>query len=220
MDIPAELMPGSYLWISAISLMLLLLLAILTAPWLKIRDSEAQHVYLGAIVAISLLWVIRGGIQPGLNFHLLGMTVLCLMFDWQFALFAASLVVALTTWQGDAGWEAYALNVLLMGALPILFTRALLYLCQRNLPHNYFLYVFINAFFVGGVSIVLVGSVSAWIQYSAALHPSGSIFDNFLVVLPLLMFGEGFLNGGAMALLVAYRPHWVATFHDRWYLKN
>jgi uncharacterized membrane protein len=96
----------------------------------------------------------------------------------------------------------------------------LLYLCQRKLPHNYFLYVFINAFFVGGVSIFLVGSVSAWIQYSAALHPSGSIFDNFLVVLPLLMFSEGFLNGGAMTLLVVYRPHWVATFHDHWYLKN
>jgi uncharacterized membrane protein len=220
MDIPADLMPGPYLWISAISLILLLLLAILTAPWSKIRDGEAQHVYLGAIVSISLLWVMRGGIQPGLNFHLLGMTVVCLMFEWQFALFAASIVVALTTWRGDAGWEAYALNVLLMGALPILFTRAILYLCQRKLPHNYFIYVFINAFFVGGISILLVGSLSSWIQYAAAVHPAGSIFDNFLVVLPLMMFGEGFLNGGAMTLLVAYRPHWVATFHDHWYLKN
>ncbi len=220
MDIPTELMPGSYLWISAIALVLLVLLAILTAPWTKVRDSEAQHVYLGAIVAVGLLWALHGGIQPGLNFHLLGMTILCLMFEWQFALFAASLVVALTTWYGDAGWEAYALNVLLMGALPVLFTRTLLYVCQRKLPHNYFLYIFVNAFFAGGLSIVLVGLVSAWIQYTAALHPTGSIFDNFLVVLPLLMFGEGFLNGGTMALLVAYRPTWVATFHDHWYLKN
>lgn len=39
-------------------------------------------------------------------------------------------------------------------------------------------------------------------------------------ILPLLMFGEAFINGGAMSLLVAYRPHWVATFHDHWYLRG
>ena len=176
MDIPANLLPQAYLWAGSMLYLLLMVAALVSAPWSKIFDNEAQHVYLGTIVALSLVWVMRGGIQPGLNFHMLGMTVLCLMFEWQFALFAASVVVALTTWLGDAGWEAYALNVLLMGALPILFTRTLLYLCQRKLPHNYFLYVFINAFFVGWISIVLVGSVSSWIQYSAAVHPAGSIF--------------------------------------------
>ena len=42
----------------------------------------------------------------------------------------------------------------------------------------------------------------------------------FLLILPMLMFGEGFLNGAAMSLVVAYRPQWVATFHDRWYLQG
>ena len=46
-----------------------------------------------------------------------------------------------------------------------------------------------------------------------------SLARNFLLILPLLMFGEGFINGGAMSLLVAYRPQWAATFHDHWYLK-
>ena len=34
------------------------------------------------------------------------------------------------------------------------------------------------------------------------------------------MFGEAFLNGLAMILLVAYKPRWVATFHDHWYLQG
>jgi uncharacterized membrane protein len=34
------------------------------------------------------------------------------------------------------------------------------------------------------------------------------------------MFGEDFVNGGAMALLVVYRPHWVSTFHNLWYLRD
>jgi len=199
---------------------LLLLAALLTAPWTKIRDNEAQHIYLAMIVAISLLWVMRGGIQAGLHVHLLGMTLLCLMFEWQFALLAASLVIAFNTWQGEAGWEAYGLNGMLMCALPILFTRGLLYLSQRHLPHNYFIYVFINAFLAGALSILLVGVASGLLQHVAGVQPADSIVNNFLAVLPMLMFGEGFINGGVMSLAVAYKPQWVATFHDRWYLQG
>lgn len=220
MDIPASLFPDMYLWVSGVLCALLMLTALLTAPWSKIRDNEAQHIFLGAIVMLSLLWVMRGGIQDGLSFHLLGMTLLCLMFEWQFALMAASLVVAITTSQGPAGWEAFGVNLLLMGALPILFTRLFLYLCQRRLPHNYFIYVFLNAFLAGGLSILLAGAASAGLQHVAGVQPAGAIVNNFLQILPLLMFGEAFINGGAMTLVVAYRPQWVATFHDNWYVNN
>ena len=220
MDIPASLLPDLYLWSSGLLCVLLMFTALLTAPWSKIRDNEAQHIFLGTIVMLSLLWVMRGGIQDGLSFHLLGMTLLCLMFEWQFALMAASLVVAIATSQGPAGWEAFGVNLLLMGALPILFTRLFLYLCQRRLPHNYFVYVFLNAFLAGGLSILLAGAASAGLQYAAGVQPAGSIVRNFLQILPLLMFGEAFINGGTMTLIVAYRPQWVATFHDNWYVKG
>lgn len=220
MDIPADLLPQAYLWVGGGLYLLLIFAALVTAPWSKIFDNEAQHVFLGAIVALSLVWVMRGGIQPGLSFHLLGMTLMCLMFEWQFALIAASLVVAVTTLVGFTGWAAFGFNVMLMGALPILFTRVSLYFCQRWLAHNFYIYVFVNAFLVGGLSILLVGSASAWIQYMSEAQPAGTIFRNFVQILPLLMFGEGFINGGAMSLIVAYRPRWVATFHDHWYLKD
>ena len=31
--------------------------------------------------------------------------------------------------------------------------------------------------------------------------------------------GEAFLTGGAMALIVVYRPHWCSTFDDARYLR-
>ena len=121
---------------------------------------------------------------------------------------------------GSTGWPAFALNALLLGALPILFTRVCLYACQRRLPHNFFIYVLINAFLVGAFSILLAGAASAAVQYLGGVYPGPTIYQNFLQILPLLMFGEGFINGGAMALVVAYRPRWVATFHDGWYLQG
>ena len=220
MDIPAGLLPNAYLWLAALLYIPLLLLALLSAPWSKIADNEASHVYFGAVVMLIVLWVLRGGIQPGLDYHLLGVTSLVLMFEWQFALMAISLVLAFTTWTGPAGWQTFAVNALVMGAVPILFTRTFLYACQRWLPHNFFIYVFINAFLAGALSILLAGLATALLQQSAGIHPPDSIGNNFLLVLPMLMFGEGFLNGAAMSLIVAYRPQWVATFHDHWYLKG
>jgi uncharacterized membrane protein len=220
MDIPAGLLPDACLWLAAVLYAPLLLLALLSAPWSKIADNEASNVYFGAIVALIVLWVLRGGIQPGLDYHLLGVTSLVLMFEWQFALMAVSLVLAVTTWAGPAGWQAFAVNGLVMGAVPVLFTRAFLYACQRWLPHNYFIYVFVNAFLAGALSILLAGLTTALLQQGAGIHPQDSISNNFLLILPMLMFGEGFLNGAAMSLVVAYRPQWVATFHDRWYLQG
>jgi uncharacterized membrane protein len=219
-DIPAGLLPDACLWLAALLYAPLLLFALLSAPWSKIADNEASNVYFGAIVALIVLWVLRGGIQPGLDYHLLGVTSLVLMFEWQFAFMAVSLVLAFSTWTGPAGWQAFAVNALFMGAVPVLFTRLFLYVCQRRLPHNFFIYVFINAFLAGALSILLAGLATALVQQSAGIHPQDSITNNFLMILPMLMFGEGFLNGAAMSLVVAYRPQWVATFHDRWYLQG
>ncbi len=137
MDIPSNLLPDFYLWGGALLYLGVVLPALLTAPWRKLVDSEAQHVFFGTVVCLSLLWIIRGGIQDGLGFHLLGVTLMCLMFEWQFALMAVSLIVLTTTVIGNAGWDAFGLNIVLMGVLPILFTRTILYISQRFLPHNF-----------------------------------------------------------------------------------
>jgi uncharacterized membrane protein len=218
MDIPAGLLPTSVLRSAALLYGLLLLGALLSAPWSKLSDNEASHVYFAAVAAVCVLWTLHAGITPGHNYHLLGVTSLCLMFDWQFALLAVSLALLVTTWQGPAGWEAFALNALVMGALPVLFTRVLLYASQRWLTHNFFIYIFVNAFFAGALSILLCGLAAASVLALAQGDVANRTEGDYLLFIPLLMFGEAFLNGMTMTLLVAYRPAWVSTFHDRWYL--
>jgi uncharacterized membrane protein len=218
MDIPAGLLPASVLWGAALLYGLLLAGALLTAPWSKLADNEASHVYFAAVAVMAVLWTLRAGIAPGHNYHLLGVTTLCLMFDWQFALLAVSLVLLVTTWQGPAGWEAFALNALVMGALPVLSTRILLYAGQRWLTHNFFIYIFLNAFLAAALGILLCGLAAAAVLALAERDAVNQTGGDYLMFIPLLMFGEAFLNGMAMTLLVAYRPRWVSTFHDRWYL--
>lgn len=214
MDIPADFLPVTSLWIAALVYVILLATAALTAPWEKILDKEGSNIFFGAVAFIAVVWILRAGVEPGHNYHLLGATALCLMFGWQFALFAVSLVLLITTWQGPAGWEAFAINALVMGAIPVLFTRFMLYACQHRLPHNFFIYIFINAFLTGALSMLLCGYAASVVLAMADNMPG----SDYLQVIPLLMFGEAFLNGMLMVLLVAYKPRWVSTFHDRWYL--
>jgi uncharacterized membrane protein len=216
MDIPADLLPVSSLWLGAFLYVILLAIAGITAPWVKILDKEGSNIFFGAVAVVAVVWVLRAGIEPGHNYHLLGATALFLMFGWQFALVAVSLVLLITTWQGPAGWETFAVNALVMGAVPVLASLVMLYVCQRWLPHNFFIYIFINAFLAGALSMLLCGiAASAVLALTVAdSTPAGS----YLQVIPLLMFGEAFLNGMVMILLVAYKPRWVATFHDHWYL--
>lgn len=217
MDIPAGLLPESWLWTAWLLYLPLLLIALWRAPWFKL-DSEALNVFLGAVVCVLVIWTMRAGILPGLSFHLIGATALCLMFDWAFALLAMSLVVAGTTLTGQGGWESYAINVLLMGAVPIIITRSLLTLAQRRLPHNYFIYVFLNTYLAAALSNAAVGLVATAIHAGAGSYPPNDLYQTFLPFFLLTALPEGIFNGVVMSGVVAYRPRWVATFDDASYL--
>jgi len=69
-----------------------------------------QHVFLGASVLLMFLWTIRGGLAPGLGVHLLGATVLTLMFGWRLALLAMALALAGTAVYGLVGWTTLGVN--------------------------------------------------------------------------------------------------------------
>lgn len=218
MDIPALLISGPPLYLGYLLFAIVTLAAVLTAPWFKIKESSSLHVFLGAVVFLLLLWSMRAGIQPGLNFHLLGTTALTLMFGWQFAWFAIILIVTGTTLNGAAGWEVLPLNVLLMGGVPILVTQTLLYLAQRFLPHNFFIYIFLNSFLAAGLSSLAVAFTAYSFYRYSGLYPIEILNQQFLPFMLLIALPESTLNGITMTGTVVYKPEWVASFHDRWYL--
>ena len=36
-----------------------------------------------------------------------------------------------------------------------------------------------------------------------------TVIDNYMLLIPLILFPEGFINGVTMTLLVVYKPEWV-----------
>ncbi|MCS6786555.1 MAG: energy-coupling factor ABC transporter permease [Thiobacillaceae bacterium] len=190
-----------------------------TCRWRMLRDRDNLNVFLGATVAVLALWLIRTGIKPGLSFHLLGATVLTLMFRPAFALLALALVTAaLAVWDGQ--YLAYPANLLVTGVVPVAVSWAIYRLADRRLPNHLFIYIFVNAFFGAAIAIGAVGLASTGLAAVLGVYGLDYLMREYLPYYLLMAWSEAFVTGMVMTLLVVYRPQWVATFDDRRYLQR
>lgn len=189
------------------------------ARWSMLTDRRNLNIFLGATVAVLALWLIKAGIKPGLNFHLLGATILTLMFRPLFALFGLGLVIAaITLWHGE--YAAFAPNLLLMAVLPITVSWVIYRFVDRHLPNHLFIYVFLNAFFGAAVAISAVGFASTGFAALSGVYPMSYLMEEYLPYYLLMAWAEAFTTGMLMTLMVVYKPEWVATFDDKRYIEG
>lgn len=126
-----------------------LLLAVRLAQWRRLLDKEQLHVFLGACVALMVMWTLRTSVYAGLEFHLLFITTLTLMFGWSLAVIGGTLVLLGITLTGLADWDGFVLNMQSVVLLPATITQAALIMIRYWLPRHFFVYIYLNAFLSG-----------------------------------------------------------------------
>lgn len=188
------------------------------APWQRISQHSKLHVYAGALVTVLLLWMVRTEPERGIVYHTLGMTSLTLMFGWCLAVIGGTLVMFMQMGFGVIGWGEMVLSGIVEVLVPASATIFLLAAVRSYLPKHFFIFVFINAFFGGGIAALLNGLSAVGLLLLFGEVGTEKAADWILPILPLMMFPEGFLNGLAMAMLAATKPEWVYSFVDREYL--
>ena len=218
MSIDGALFSPAALWAMNILFALALLAALRMAPWRKFRDSEQFHVFLGTTVALVLLWHMEAKVQPGLSFHLLGVTAITLMFGWSLAVIAAALALLGVTLNGGGGWDGFALNALVCGVVPITLTQVLLILIRWYLPKHFFVYVLVNGFLTAGFVGAATGYLAAGLLVASGAYTFAQLDQTVLPFFPLMFLPEAILNGWLLAVLVAFKPNWVYSFSDEQYL--
>lgn len=218
MDILDGVLPSFVIVLADILFAAVLLWALITAPWYKLKDNESSHVYFGAILLVVVLWFVRSNVVNGINFHLMATTTLYLMFQWQFAFLALVIVNLAVYLNGGISLELIPANALMLGGIPILMTHFLLILAQRKLPHNFFVFVFVNCFFAAALSMLGVSVISIGLYYFFANEGVFQQLQNFLPFTLMISIPEAALNGIFMSSLIAYKPAWIASFHDRMYI--
>ncbi|WP_062789335.1 energy-coupling factor ABC transporter permease [Aquitalea pelogenes] len=217
MDLPAVLFPTWLLYAAMVAAGMVLGFAASRVKW-RTLDASTSNAWLGAVVVLLGLWLMRGGLKPGLSFHMLGATVLTLLMGpWLAMLSLAVLLLALAA-GGHGDWLALGLDWLCDAAVPVAVTAGLLQLARHKLPAQLFVYVFINAFIAGGLSLFCSALAGMLLLGSQAVYAWDYLLEEALPFYFLLSWSEAFTTGLTMAVLVVYRPHWVSTFDDAAYL--
>lgn len=201
--------------------MLVIAVAIRQMDWRKLVSSSHQlELAVVAMLILMSLWMVRTGIQPGLHLHFLGLTTLALMLGWRLSLLVASLALIFTTLFGIDQWSLFSVNLLLGVIIPLSFSYFFFLLSYSYLPRHLFVYIFIAGFANGALTITVQMFLMACYYAWMGLYDWRVLVDDYLLILPLMLFPEGLINGMALATLVVYKPEWVCTFLDRDYLSK
>lgn len=205
---------------ASLLVLLALAVALYAAPWRGwLADAERRAVWVASLAILASVWSLHAGFVPGLSQRFLLVTALTLLHGWALTIVGATAVLGVLSAIGVADWSSFGPNLLCTAVVPALFAARLHEVVHRRLPRNYFVYFFVSAF---------LGSALAW--NLAALARSGLLLlsgqpamtaeatEDYLALLPLMSFGEAFMNGLIVATAVVFRPEWVMSFDDRAYL--
>ncbi|MEA1888894.1 MAG: energy-coupling factor ABC transporter permease [Pseudomonadota bacterium] len=219
LHIPASLLPAPLMWLANIMMLALVILAIKNFSFKELLDNRpSQHVYFGAMVALLLLWKIKAGISPGLGFHHLGATMFTLMFGWPLALLGLSTIMIASVLMQHNEVFSLGINGLLSVAIPVFVSYGILRLSQKRLPDNFFIYIFVAAFFGAGIAVAASRLSAIALLSLVQAYPDSKLVAESLLYVPLFMFPEAFVTGMLTSAFVIYKPDWVMTFDDERYI--
>jgi len=190
------------------------------APWHQLKETGSLNILLAMIVAVIVIWMLKAGFAPGLSVHLLGTTLLTLMFGWAFAILGIGVVLVAHTINDGGGWMALPLETLLLGTLPAMVSFSMYRLIDSRLPNNFFIYIFLVAFFGAALSAASAVFATSLAQIASGAYTPAQVWHDYTRYALLITFPEGFITGMMMTLFVAYRPEWVSTFDDSRYLNG
>ncbi len=208
---------GSYLFVFAV---VAWVAALFSAPWSRFRNTAFQHVFFGFCVAAFFIWQLRAAVVPSVPIHFLCLTTLTLMFGMPLATIAAAILTAAMCATGIDVWQSWPRIFLALGVVPALVTRMTLLASQRLLPPNPFIYIFVCGFFGAAVAIFAAFGINCLLLLGSDQVSFGELQHGYLMILPLMLFPEAFINGLVVTGLVVFKPAWISSFDDEVYLKS
>ena len=189
------------------------------APWrVLLANGPMVNALVGLLLGTFMLWQFNAGIRPGFNFHVLGSTLFVLMFGWQIATAAITLVMLSTWLRMDVGLVTLGLNGLIMIVIPVLFSEWLLRFSKRHLPKNLFLFILLNGFVCAACGILLVVLATTLVLLCLSHYTWAEIQYHYLIPAPVIMFTEAFATGMLTTAFTVSQPNAMMNFSEAEYL--
>lgn len=204
-----------WLWVSHAVFTTCVVLCLYYLPWRWFK--QHYNVFFAFVVVLMILWTIRAGIKPGFEYHYLGATLFTLLFGWQLAIIGMSLVMLGNILAGLSYWQSLSFNLLLMAVLPVMSSWFFYVQMTRRLPHHYFIYVFVGAFFNAAIAIALSVFSASLLLVAGHTYSLDVVMYEYTPYISLMVYPEAFLTGLLIIIMSIYFPDQVYTFNDQFF---
>jgi len=219
MNLPAGLLPSWLLLFSTLGALMVCGWAIKQERWPTLSQAQMTS-WLCCSVILLLTWQLKAQIHAGLAFHILGGTALTLIAGSYRALLSLAVLLAIDLGFGHGDIASWGLSFWLIGVLPVLTTQLILRFARRYFSPNFFVYIFVNCFAAGAVTMWIFGLVNCSLLFLVTAYSAQFLFEEMLPIYFLMGWPEAFMTGLNLTLLVVWRPEWVHSFNDRVYLQK
>lgn len=201
---------------------LILALAAVTAalslrPWRALPAAGPPWPWLAWWMLLPAFWGADRYLAMPAAQPLSGACLLMLMMGWPLAVLAFLPVALATALLSGLDWVEGVHRLVWLGLVPATLGMALGAALRRWLPRNLFIYILGRGFFATALAGALAGALSAWLESPKAL-PGGLDASDLALGRWLAAWGDAWLSGMLVAIFVAFRPEWLATYTDRLYL--
>jgi uncharacterized membrane protein len=200
--------------LDAIVLVLALAVAAATRPWRVLAGGAPPWPWLAWWAVLPLLWCADTLARMPIAQPLSGACLLMLMAGWPLAMLALVPVALIVAGLGDLAPAEALHRTVWLGVVPATLAMGLGAAIRRWLPHHLFVYILGRGFFAS----LLALATSGWVALAWQGSPAGTLAADLAVGRWLAAWGDAFLTGMMVAIFVALRPEWLATYSDRLYL--
>ena len=202
------------MWFDAVLAVVALAAALSTRPWRAVGAGGPPWPWLAWAAALPLLWGADRVADTPLALPLSGACLLMLMAGWPLAVLVFVPVAAVSALAGGLDAALALQRAVGLGLLPATLAMALAAAIRRWLPNHLFVYILGRGFFATALAL----TASAALQLLVHAPPATVAAGDWLLARALASWGDAFLTGMLVAIFVAFRPQWLATYADRVWL--
>ncbi|MDR3369466.1 hypothetical protein [Rhodoferax sp.] len=195
-------------------LTLALTIAVLMRPWRLMAGATRLTPILAALTLIPWLWAMPSLHKMPLQLQGSGACLLVLMLGWPLAVPVLCVVGVIAALISPMPWETALDLTVWLGVVPATLALGMGLAVRRWIGPHLFVYILGRAFLGTAVCGFVAGVLA---QFSGHSMPG---IDNSLSLVAhwLAAWGDAFLTGLFTAIMVAFKPEWLATWSDRLYL--
>jgi uncharacterized membrane protein len=201
-------------WLDALLATLALAAALAVRPWRALPAAGPPWPWLAWWALLPLLWTADRLSAMPLALALPGSGLLMLMCGWPLAVLALAPVAGLGALLAGLPIDEALHRFVWLGLAPATIAMALGAAIRRWLPNHLFVYILGRGFFATALANMVAGVAAAALQGP----PAGTSAADLMLARGLVAWGDAFIAGMMVAIFVAFRPQWLATYADRIYL--